>query len=133
MALDPTSNVLQVLSVLRQQVASQRLAGAGALTQVLGKKGAPSLGQKSLGRTDSKALEKKLRSRIGKMKQSGSDSFELVLNTFIEGVLVAEFGDVIGQDPKFHAMLDDVVTLILEDDGLKRQFAAYFSQLVALV
>jgi len=133
LALDPISGIAQLMSALRQQISAQRTGGAGAPVPSNrtdpSRNSAQDVGKNISKSKDTKALEKKLRARISKLRRSGEESLEASVHAFIEGVLVAEFGDVLADDPKFHAMVDEIVAQVLGDDALKGQFATYLSRM----
>jgi hypothetical protein len=131
LSIDRTSNLIRLIESLRQQVGAAKVGAAASSAQNI--RQSPETIARPTKKTDRalelKSLERKLNARIGQLQRSQSDSFEVSMRIFIEGVLVWEFGEALSHDPRFHRMVDEIVETVKQNKELQEDFTKLFANM----
>jgi len=112
--MDPISQVNPVLDALRKQLAEniERLRKAGKLGGA---------GRAEQPRGAAEGLESVLRRRLSPLDRRSAEGLAAATRTFVEAVLVAEFGQGLVSDPAFGDMLADLSASLREDAEMREQ------------
>ena len=126
MAIDPTGNISQVMEILRRQISTPDNAQASLRSAAMARQ-AKSLEKDRTARgNDPKALERKIASRIRLLPLDSDKELRTAIRVFMEDVLLAEFGDELGQDPGFYEMVESLATTVSGDKALSGEFKSLF-------
>lgn len=124
MAVDPTGSISQVMEILRRQISTpdntQASAKATAARQPT-KTSEPAKRDR-----DVKALERKIASRIRLLPLDSDKELRVAIRVFMEDILLAEFGEELGQDPSFYEMVDGLAATVSCDKNLSGEFRTLF-------
>jgi len=122
--MEPVSNIGHLVEVLRKRLAeSQKSTGASL-------KAAQTTGAaRSAGRPGIEELQKKIRDRLSRIDLNDPKSHQKSVHVFLESVLLWEFGEHLMDDPKFHALLDDVQLSMESDPAVREGLTALISRL----
>src|SRR5262245_55715108 len=123
--MDPIGQVNPVLDALRKQLAEniERLRQAGKL----GAAGGAARAAQPRGAAE--GLDSVLRRRLGPLDRRSPEGLAAATRTFVETVLVAEFGEGLVSDPAFGDMLADLSASLREDADLREQLDRMLSAL----
>lgn len=124
--MDPVSQVGQLAEVLRKQLAEAQKANtaAGTAAPAAAAGARPAAAQAGLAE-----LRKKIADRIRRIDASDPHAHRKSVHVFLESVLLWEFGEHLMDDPKFHAMLDDVQSNMESDAATAGSLAALVASL----
>jgi hypothetical protein len=121
--MDPISNFNPVLEALRRQLAEdiERMRKSGKFA------GSPSrpAGQPAM---RAKGLESILQRRISGIDRRSPDGKARAAYAFVEGVLVAEFGEALLSDPGLGQMLVEIGDSLRQDPQLRDQLDALLGE-----
>ena len=126
MAIDPTGNISQVMEILRRQVSTPDNAQASLKSGAMARQAKNLEKDRTARGNDPKALERKIASRIRLLPLDSDKELRTAIRVFMEDVLLAEFGDELGQDPGFYEMVEGLATTVSSDKALSGEFKTLF-------
>ena len=122
--MDPISNVGQLVETLRKQlVESQQKTGTAAKASATSKAAAGAT------RPGVEELQRKVREKLRHIDSNDPKALSKSVHVFLESVLLWEFGESLMDDPKFHALLDDVQRSMESHPHTRNQLSTLIAQL----
>jgi hypothetical protein len=115
--MEPISQANPVLDALRRQVAEnvERLRKAGKLATTR------PAGQAAAAPAVAETLEAALRRKLAAIDRRSAHGLRAATRTFVETVLVEEFGAEVLADPQFGAMVSDLAAALREEPEIRDQ------------